>query len=75
MSLVVVPDGWKTGPIAFSVPATDKLFSAESRARAVEILTEKDQRFNMQIFSHVGHGFAVSSRLYHPSIQVTQDGI
>ncbi|EFQ35745.1 dienelactone hydrolase [Colletotrichum graminicola] len=53
-------------PVAFSVPATDKLFSNESRARVVEICTEKQQRFNMQIFSHVGHGFASRTRLTDP---------
>jgi dienelactone hydrolase len=49
-----------TGPIAWAVPSTDKLFSPEARARVVEICTEKKQPFNMQIFSGVGHGFAVS---------------
>ncbi|KAH7325545.1 dienelactone hydrolase [Stachybotrys elegans] len=53
-------------PIAFSVPATDKLFSNESRTRVIEICTEKQQRFNMQIFSHVGHGFASRTRLTDP---------
>lgn len=50
-------------PIAFAVPSTDKLFSPEARARVVEICTEKNQRFNMQIYSHVGHGFAVSFQI------------
>ena len=50
-----------TAPIAFSVPSTDKLFSPESRARVIEICTEKKQCFNMKILSDVGHGFAVSS--------------
>nr|AMB48858.1 dienelactone hydrolase [Fusarium camptoceras] len=54
------------GPIAFSVPATDKLFSAESRTRTIEICTEKGQQFNMQIFSQVGHGFASRTRLTDP---------
>jgi len=52
---------YEAGPILFSVPSTDSLFSPESRARVVEICTEKKQRFNMQIFSDVAHGFAVSS--------------
>ncbi|KAF3402485.1 hypothetical protein DPV78_004272 [Talaromyces pinophilus] len=53
-------------PVAFSVPATDKLFPTESRTRVIEICTEKQQRFNMQIFSHVGHGFASRTRLTDP---------
>ncbi|KAK0388786.1 hypothetical protein NLU13_5029 [Sarocladium strictum] len=53
-------------PIAFSVPATDKLFSNESRTRVIEICTEKEQRFNMQVFSHVGHGFASRTKLTDP---------
>lgn len=47
-------------PIFLSVPATDKLFMADERTRTTEILTESEQRFNLQIFSNVGHGFAVS---------------
>lgn len=50
-----------TAPIAFFVPSTDKLFSPESRARVIEICAQKKQRFNMQVFSDVAHGFAVSS--------------
>lgn len=53
-------------PIAFSVPATDPLFSNEARTRTIEICTEKQQRFNMQVFSHVGHGFASRTRLTDP---------
>jgi hypothetical protein len=33
---------------------------AEERTRTTEILTESEQGFNLQIFSNVGHGFAVS---------------
>ena len=61
-----------SAPIAFSVPSIDKLFSSESRARVIEICTEKRQRFNMQIFSDVGHGFAVSS-FSSPMPHFTQD--
>jgi len=32
----------------------------EQRARAVEILSNNEQKFNMQIISGVSHGFAVS---------------
>ncbi|KAL2213783.1 dienelactone hydrolase [Sarocladium strictum] len=53
-------------PIAFSVPSTDKLFPPESRTRVIEICTEKKQRFNMQVFSDVGHGFASRARLTDP---------
>ena len=47
-------------PMCFSVPATDALFQPEQRSRTVELLTEGGKPFNMQIFSQVGHGFAVS---------------
>jgi dienelactone hydrolase len=43
-----------------AAPNTDQLFMPEQRARAVEILAENEQKFNMQIFSGVSHGFAVS---------------
>jgi len=33
----------------------------EQRARTVEILTQREQSFNLQIFANVGHGFAVSA--------------
>jgi hypothetical protein len=45
----------------FSVPSTDKLFQPAERNRTIEILTEGGKHFNMQVFSNVGHGFAVSS--------------
>jgi hypothetical protein len=32
----------------------------EQRARTVEILALNKQKFNMQVVSDVGHGFAVS---------------
>ncbi|KAJ2980782.1 hypothetical protein NQ176_g2436 [Zarea fungicola] len=53
-------------PIAWSVPSTDKLFSPAARSRVIEICKEKNQHFNMQIFSDVGHGFASRARLTDP---------
>ncbi|KAL7946820.1 dienelactone hydrolase [Trichoderma barbatum] len=53
-------------PIFFSVPNTDKLFQPEQRARTIEILTSEKTRFNMQIFSDVGHGFASRAFLSDP---------
>jgi dienelactone hydrolase len=47
-----------------AAPNTDQLFTPEQRARTVEILAENEQKFNMQIFSGVSHGFAVSLALY-----------
>ncbi|KAJ3537006.1 hypothetical protein NM208_g6484 [Fusarium decemcellulare] len=49
-----------------SVPSTDKLFAPTERSRTVQILTEGAKRFNMQIFSDVGHGFASRARLTDP---------
>jgi hypothetical protein len=59
--LIVEPNKLGTEPIFFSVPNTDTLFVPESRSRTIEILTERNKDFNMQIFSKVTHGFAVSS--------------
>ncbi|KAL7911408.1 dienelactone hydrolase [Trichoderma velutinum] len=53
-------------PVIWSVPNTDKLFAPEERSRTVEILTQGGKRFNMQIFSDVGHGFASRARLTDP---------
>ncbi|KIV94431.1 hypothetical protein PV10_02198 [Exophiala mesophila] len=53
-------------PLFFSVPNTDQLFLPESRSRAIEIMTKRSKRFNMQIFSDVGHGFASRAFLSDP---------
>ncbi|KIW12749.1 hypothetical protein PV08_07935 [Exophiala spinifera] len=53
-------------PIFFSVPNTDTLFSPESRSRTIEILTERNKDFNLQIFSKVTHGFAARAFLEDP---------
>ncbi|RFU74887.1 dienelactone hydrolase [Trichoderma arundinaceum] len=53
-------------PIFFSVPNTDKLFIPEQRSRTIEILTSGKKRFNIQIFSNVGHGFASRAYLSDP---------
>ncbi|KAH7399178.1 dienelactone hydrolase [Phaeosphaeria sp. MPI-PUGE-AT-0046c] len=53
-------------PIYFSVLNTDKLFEPDARSRTVEILTKENKRFNMQIFSDVGHGFATRAQLSDP---------
>lgn len=62
-SRTVEPNKMETAPIFFSVPNTDTLFVPESRGRTIEILTEGKKDFNVQIFSKVTHGFAVSSPL------------
>ena len=54
------PSDSVTAPIFFSVPNTDALFEPESRRKTVEIMTNKNKVFNMQIFQNVEHGFAVS---------------
>ncbi|THX83462.1 dienelactone hydrolase [Aureobasidium pullulans] len=42
------------------------LFLPESRARTVEILTEGEKKFNMQVYSGVGHGFATRPDMSDP---------
>lgn len=54
------PSDSVTAPIFFSAPNTDALFEPESRRKAIEIMTNKNKVFNMQIFQNVEHGFAVS---------------
>ncbi|RJE19137.1 Dienelactone hydrolase family [Aspergillus sclerotialis] len=53
-------------PILFSVPNTDSLFMPEQRNRAVELMTNGKKRFNMQVFSDLGHGFASRAFLSDP---------
>ncbi|KAK2678876.1 Dienelactone hydrolase [Fusarium oxysporum f. sp. vasinfectum] len=53
-------------PIFFSVPSTDKLFEPAQRSRTIEILTENNKQFNMQVFANIGHGFASRARLTDP---------
>ncbi|KAB5518015.1 dienelactone hydrolase [Coniochaeta sp. 2T2.1] len=53
-------------PVFFSVPNTDQLFPPQQRNRTVEILTTGKKRFNLQIFSGVGHGFASRAFLSDP---------
>ncbi|KAF5552225.1 dienelactone hydrolase [Fusarium napiforme] len=38
----------------------------EQSSRTIEILTENNKQFNMQVFSNVGHGFASRARLTDP---------
>ncbi|CAD0111444.1 unnamed protein product, partial [Aureobasidium uvarum] len=44
----------------------DSLFQPEQRARTVEILTQGEKSFNMQIYSDVSHGFATRGNLSDP---------
>ncbi|RAH65003.1 dienelactone hydrolase [Aspergillus aculeatinus CBS 121060] len=53
-------------PILLSVANIDGLFPAEQRSRAIEILTNEEKKFNIQIFSGVGHGFASRAFLEDP---------
>lgn len=41
-------------------PADDELFPQEQRNRTQEILTKGETHFSVQVYSGVGHGFAVS---------------
>ncbi|EUC28987.1 hypothetical protein COCCADRAFT_107727 [Bipolaris zeicola 26-R-13] len=50
-------------PLYIAAPSTDSLFLPDARARTVEILTQSEKNFNMQIFSNVTHGFATRGNL------------
>jgi len=52
-------------PLYIAAPNTDSLFQPEQRARTIEILSNNDQKFNMEIISGVSHGFAVSYITYN----------
>lgn len=55
----LITDAFKA-PLYIAAPSTDSLFMPGERARTVEVLTKGEKRFNMQIYSNVSHGFAVS---------------
>ncbi|PVH79863.1 NAD(P)-binding protein [Cadophora sp. DSE1049] len=46
-------------PLFLSCAETDHTFNAESRRRAVDILVERKQPYQVQLFSGVAHGFAL----------------
>ena len=46
-------------PLLLSCAETDMTFPTPSRTRAVEILTERKIEYYLQVFSGVGHGFAI----------------
>ncbi|KZS89220.1 alpha/beta-hydrolase [Sistotremastrum niveocremeum HHB9708] len=48
-------------PLLLSCAETDKAFPTESRNKAIEILQENKQKYLLQLFSGVSHGFAVRS--------------
>ncbi|KAG9664705.1 alpha/beta-hydrolase, partial [Aureobasidium melanogenum] len=47
-------------PLYIVAPADDELFPHEQRSRAQEILMQSGKEFSVQVYSGVGHGFAVS---------------
>jgi dienelactone hydrolase len=49
-----------SGPLYMVAPSDDELFPHEQRNRMQEILTQSGSEFSMQVYSGVGHGFAVS---------------
>lgn len=47
-------------PLYIVAPSEDDLFPPEQQNRTQEILTKGGKHFSMQVYSGVGHGFAVS---------------
>lgn len=47
-------------PLYIVAPSEDELFPPELRNRTQEILAKGKAQFSMQVYSGVGHGFAVS---------------
>ncbi|RKL15158.1 hypothetical protein BFJ68_g5796 [Fusarium oxysporum] len=52
-----------TGPLSIAAAQTDNIFPAEKRHRSEEILIETGKPFQINLFSHVEHGFAVRADL------------
>ncbi|KAF2994369.1 hypothetical protein E8E13_001534 [Curvularia kusanoi] len=53
-------------PLFLSAPNTDALFAPEQRNRTAELMTSGETPFSVQVFSHVGHGFASRAYLTKP---------
>ncbi|KAF9774373.1 hypothetical protein IL306_007638 [Fusarium sp. DS 682] len=52
-----------TGPLSIAAAQTDTIFPAKLRHRSEEILIETGKPFQINLFSHVEHGFAVRTDL------------
>ena len=48
-----------TGPLSIAAAQTDSIFPAEKRHKSEEILIKTGQPFQINLYSHVVHGFAV----------------
>ncbi|TFB02617.1 Protein AIM2, partial [Trichoderma ghanense] len=48
-----------TGPLSIAAAQTDTIFPAEKRHKSEEILIKTGQPFQINLYSHVVHGFAV----------------
>ncbi|RGP71344.1 hypothetical protein FSPOR_3465 [Fusarium sporotrichioides] len=51
------------GPLSIAAAQTDQIFPAKLRHRSEEILIETGKPFQINLYSHVEHGFAVRSDL------------
>jgi dienelactone hydrolase len=52
-----------SGPLSIAAAQTDPIFPVEKRRETEEILQDKDEPWQMSLFSHVGHGFAVRGNM------------
>lgn len=53
-------------PLFLSCAETDHTFNVESRRRAVDILIQQKQPYQVQLFSGVQHGFALRGDMHNP---------
>ncbi|GMM35938.1 protein [Saccharomycopsis crataegensis] len=60
-------------PILISAAQDDVMFPAVARHKAEEILIKNQQRFQIDLFSGVSHGFAVRGDLKNPVVKYAYD--
>ena len=53
-------------PLLLSCAAHDPTFQKENRRRAIDIMDEREHRYQVQIFKGVEHGFALRGDMSDP---------
>lgn len=54
------------GPLSIAAAETDQIFPAEKRHRSEELLVETKQRYQINLYSGVSHGFSVRCDVKKP---------
>ncbi|KAL1956135.1 hypothetical protein VTO42DRAFT_7570 [Malbranchea cinnamomea] len=61
------------GPLTIAAAETDTIFPADLRHKSEEILKETKQPYQVTLYSHVEHGFAVRADLSVPAIKFAKE--